>query len=224
MGVESLNETVLPCGAILHPLLHIFYFCSSPCFEFSRKGDFFMFKDALRLKKMSVAELCKVAMLVAITLVLSYISGYLRIGDIAKFNISFISVYIAGAAFGPIVSGVVAALADVISFVANPTGAFIPVFTVLEFVNGFLFGLLLYYDGKESKTKFTLMMIVCVVLQTAVNLFVRTYFLAELYYGGKYMVTFISRIPSTTIMAGAKIVLILLIEPFKKQIIKVIRD
>ena len=188
------------------------------------KGDFFMFKNVLKLKKMSVAELCKVAMLVAITLVLSYISGYLRIGDIAKFNISFISVYIAGAAFGPIVSGVVAALADVISFVANPTGAFIPVFTVLEFVNGFLFGLLLYYNGKESKTKFTLMMILCVVLQTAVNLFVRTYFLAELYYGGKYMVTFISRIPSTTIMAGAKIVLILLIEPFKKQIIKVIRD
>ena len=183
-----------------------------------------MFKNALKLKKMSVAELCKVAMLVAITLVLSYISGYLRIGDIAKFNISFISVYIAGAAFGPIVSGVVAALADVISFVANPTGAFIPVFTVLEFVNGFLFGLLLYYTGKESKTKFTLTMLLCVVLQTAVNLFVRTYFLSELYYGGKYMVTFISRIPSTTIMAGVKIVLILLIEPFKKQIIKVIRD
>lgn len=183
-----------------------------------------MFKNALKLKKMSVAELCKVAMLVAITLVLSYISGYLRIGDIAKFNISFISVYIAGAAFGPIVSGVVAALADVISFMANPTGAFIPVFTVLEFVNGFLFGLLLYHTGKESKIKFTLMMLLCVVLQTAVNLVVRTYFLAELYYGGKYMVTFISRIPSTTIMAGAKIVLILLIEPFKKQIIKVIRD
>ena len=110
-----------------------------------------MFKNALRLKRMSVAELCKVAMLVAITLVLSYISGYLRIGNLAKFNISFISVYIAGMAFGPVVSGIVAALADVISFAANPTGPFVPVFTILEFVNGFLFGLFLLSGCLENK-------------------------------------------------------------------------
>ncbi len=183
-----------------------------------------MFKNALRLKRMSVSELCKVAMLVAITLVLSYISGYLRIGNLAKFNISFISVYIAGAAFGPIVSGIVAALADIISFVSNPTGAFVPVFTVLEFVNGFLFGLLLYYNGKEKKAKFFVMMLVCVALQTCVNLFIRTYFLSEMYYGGKYTATFISRVPSSAIMAGAKVVIITLVQPFKERIIDVVRD
>lgn len=225
MGVEPLNErsfllrysfssavAYLTCRAQV---------CNSPC-DFER--GFFMFKNALRLKRMSVSELCKVAMLVAITFVLSYVSGYLRIGNLAKFNISFISVYIAGAALGPIISGIVAALADIISFVSNPTGAFVPVFTVLEFINGFLFGLLLYYNNKETKTKFFSMVLVCVALQTCVNLFVRTYFLSEMYYGGKYTATLISRVPSSAVMAVVKVVLILLIEPFKKQIIKVIRD
>ena len=183
-----------------------------------------MFKNALHFKKMSVKELCKVAMLVAITLVLSYVSGYLRIGNLAKFNISFVSVYIAGAAFGPFVSGAVAALADIISFVSNPTGAFVPVFTVLEFVNGFLFGLFLYYSGKESKARFVALVLVCVILQTCVNLFVRTYFLSELYFGGNYPATFVSRVPSSLIMAGVKIVLLILIQPFKAQIIDAVRD
>ena len=183
-----------------------------------------MFKNALRLKRMSVSELCKVAMLVAITLVLSYISGYLRIGNLAKFNISFVSVYIAGAAFGPVVSGIVAALADIISFVSNPTGAFVPVFTILEFVNGFLFGLLLFCNGKETKAGFFAMMLVCVILQTGVNLFVRTYFLSEMYFGGKYMATFISRVPSSLIMAGVKVVIITLVQPFKERIVDVVRD
>jgi len=183
-----------------------------------------MFKNALTFKKMSVKELCKTAMLVAITLVLSYVSGYLRIGNLAKFNLSFVSVYIAGAAFGPFVSGAVAALADVISFLANPTGAFVPVFTLLEFVNGFLFGLFLYYTGSEGKIKFAFMMFVCVMLQTAVNLFVRTYFLSELYFGGKYMATFISRVPSSLVMFAVKILVMTLVQPFKQQIVKAIRD
>ena len=224
MGVEPLNETVLLCGAILHPLLHILYFCSSPCFELSRKGDFFMFKNALKLRKMTVTELCKVAMLVAITLVLSYISGYLRIGDFAKFNISFIPVYVAGAAFGPVISGVVAAMADVISFISNPTGAFVPVFTILEFVNGFLFGLFLFREEKKSKKIFVLMVLACVLLQTAVNLFARTYFLSELYYGGKFMVVFTPRILTTTLMGALKLAVMIALEPFMNMFIKALKQ
>ena len=182
-----------------------------------------MFKNALRLRKMSVSELCKVAMLVAITLVLSYISGYLRIGNLAKFNISFLSVYIAGAAFGPFVSGIVAALADIISFLSNPTGPFVPVFTILEFVNGFLFGLFLFYDGKDTKAKFLLMTLACVILQTCVNLFVRTYFLSEMYFGGKYMATFVSRVPSSIIMAAVKVVAIIITKPFMKLFMSALR-
>ncbi len=183
-----------------------------------------MFKNVLKLRKMTVKELCRVAMLVAITLILSYVSGYLRIGNLAKFNISFISVYIAGAAFGPIVSGTVAALADVISFLVNPTGAYVPVFTILEFVNGFLFGLLLFEGKEKTRLVFYAMVVLCVVLQTSVNLFVRTYFLSELYFDGKYYATFVSRVPSSLIMAGAKLVIISLVRPFTRRIVGAVRE
>ena len=65
---------------------------------------------------------------------------------------------------------------------------------------------------------------VCVVLQTLVNLFVRTYFLAELYYGGKFMVTFVPRILTTTVMGVFKIVVMLALEPFMKMFIKALRE
>ena len=126
--------------------------------------------EILRLKKMSVKELCTVAMLVAITVILSYISGYLRIGPVSKFNISFISVYIAGAAFGPWVGGIVAAMADIVSFLANPTGPFMPWFTVIEFMGGFLFGLILFRGNRDrSRLNFVFRVVLCVVLQYLVK-------------------------------------------------------
>ncbi len=178
----------------------------------------------MKIKKLTVSELCKIAMLVAITVMLSYISGYLRIGPVSKFNISFISVYVAGAAFGPVIAGLVAAMADVVSFVANPTGPFMPVFTLLEFAGGFLFGLVLYHKDEENRlgALFIARVVLCVALQYLVNI-IRTYLLSQMYYDGKFWFTFVSRIPSTSIMAGVKIFAIIIIEPFMKTILKMIR-
>ena len=178
----------------------------------------------MKIKKLTVSELCKIAMLIAITVILSYISGYLRIGPISKFNISFISVYVAGAAFGPFIAGLVAAMADVVSFVANPTGPFMPMFTLIEFANGFLFGLILYHKDEEkcNGVIFVIRVVLCVLLQYLVNV-IRTYMLAEMYYGGKFLATFVQRLPSTSIMAGVKIFAIIIIEPFMKTILRMIR-
>ena len=177
----------------------------------------------LKLKKLTVGDLCRIAMLVAITVILSWISGYLRIGPTMKFNISFISVYVTGAAFGPWISGTVAAMADVISYLVNPTGPFVPVFTIIEFVGGFLFGLILYRSGEDvPKSSLVIRTIICVLLQYAVNI-IRTYFLAELYFDGKFLACFVTRIPSTTVMAVVKICAIILIEPFMKTIMKALK-
>lgn len=183
-----------------------------------------MFKNALRVRRLTVAELCKTAMLVAITVILSYVSGFLRIGPISKFNVSFISVYAAGAAYGPVISGLVAALADIVSFVANPTGPFVPWFTLIELVNGFLFGLFLYRhtDTEKNFRVFVLRVVLCVILQYLVNI-VRTYMLAQLYFNGAFWATFVSRIPSTTIMAAVKIAAIIAIEPFMDNLLKALR-
>ena len=182
-----------------------------------------MFKNALRLRTLSVNELCKVAMLVAITVILSYVSGFLRIGNVGKLSISFVSVYVAGAAFGPVIAGVVAALADVVSFLANPTGPFVPWFTMIEFANGFLFGLLLFHGNEnKSRYRFALCVVICVLLQYLVNI-LRTFALAELYYNGNFVATFVMRLPSTTFMAAVKIIVIIAIEPIMGNVIKHMR-
>ncbi len=182
-----------------------------------------MFKNALRLRALSVNELCKVAMLVAITVILSYVSGFLRVGNVGKLSISFVSVYVAGAAFGPVIAGVVAALADVVSFLANPTGPFVVWFTLIEFVNGFLFGLLLFRENDDMpKYRLLLCTVICVLLQYFVNI-LRTFALAELYYNGNFVSTFIMRLPSTTFMAAVKIFVIIAIEPVMDNVIKHMR-
>jgi ECF transporter S component (folate family) len=165
------------------------------------------------------------AMLVAITLMLSAISGYLRIGDAIKFNISFISVYVGAALYGPLAGGIIAAMADVISFLINPTGAFIPVFTIMEFVNGFLFGIFLYKtsDQKRKAIKLFLLVLICTLLQFCVNMFWRTYELSSLY-KSPFWTLFGTRLPGNVVMVVCKITIIMLLEPymgnFRKMVVK----
>lgn len=222
-GSRVLERNPIGCDAIFHPLIH--YICVKNA-AVHMYSSFFIWKGEtkMKIKNLTVSELCKIAMLVAITVMLSYISGYLRFGPVSKLNISFISVYVAGAAFGPLISGLVAAMADVVSFLANPTGAFMPVFTILEFAGGFLFGLILYHKDSDSKigVSFAVRVVICVLLQYLVNV-IRTYMLAQMYYDGKFWFTFVQRIPSTSIMAGVKIFGIIIIEPFMKTILKMIR-
>lgn len=182
-----------------------------------------MFKGVLKLRKLSTRDLCFMAMLVAITVGLSALSGFLRIGNMSKFNVSFISVYVGAALFGPIAGGTIGALADFVSWFINPTGPFVPVFTAIEFVNGFLFGVFLYH-APEVKKNFaitTVCVVLCVVFQYVVNI-IRTYFLAHMYMGGKFYAAFISRIPSTTIMAVVKIVVIIIFEPIINRFEKIV--
>ena len=160
------------------------------------------------------------AMLVAITFGLSYISGFLRIGDSIKFNISFMSVYVGAALFGPVAGGVIAALADVISFVANPTGAFVPIFTVMEFVNGMFFGFFLYRPSNARRKLIWvfLLIFICAVLQFCVNMFWRTYELARLYYGvDKFRALFVSRLPGNVVMVICKVAIVMMLEPYMNK-------
>jgi len=61
-----------------------------------------------------------------------------------------------------------------------------------------------------------------VLLQYLVNI-LRTFALAELYYNGNFVATFVMRLPSTTFMAAVKIVVIIAIEPIMGNVIKHMR-
>lgn len=187
-----------------------------------------MFKGALSFKKLNVHQLCTIAMLIAVTAVLSQISGHLRIGNFSKLSISFISVYIAAAAFGPVAGGVVGAVADIISYVANPTGAYIFWFTLIEFVNGFLFGVFFYRAQfkQEKKLFFIIRTLVCVLCQLAINMFFRTYLLLELGFMSKalgFWGAFIQRFPASFTMTVVKFIVIAALEASIPIFIKTVR-
>lgn len=191
------------------------------------KGDFFMFKG-VKLKKLSVYQLCAIAMLIAITTVLSMVSGHLRIGNFSKLSVSFISVYVAAAAFGPVAGGIVGGAADIISYIANPTGAYIPWFTLIEFVNGFLFGVFFYHAEikKEKKLFFLVRTLLCVFSQLAINMFVRTYLLLKLDFMSSelgFWNAFALRFPASFTMTVVKFIVLGALEGFMPLFIKVIR-
>ena len=184
-----------------------------------------MFKGVLKLRKLSTRDLCILAMLIAITAVLSVVSGFLRT-PVGKLNVSFVSVYVGAALFGPVAGGVIGAFADLLSVWFSSSGAPIILFTVIEFINGFLFGILFYrspQSGRRGRMLIAVLAAVCVVLQFVVNL-LRVPVLAELQ-NLTLMQTFITRIPTTTLMLFVKFVSIIVIEPymdnFRNMVLKV---
>ncbi len=133
----------------------------------------------MKVKKLGVKQLCIIAMLLSITAVLSCVSGGLRIGNAVKFSISFISVYVSAAVFGALWGGFVGFAADLISFVINPTGAYIWQLGALEFLYGASYGVFFHGKRNDGKRK-ALSVLLCVTVQLLINLFVKTYILMSL--------------------------------------------
>ena len=182
-----------------------------------------MFKDTLKFRKLTTRDLCVLAMIVAITAVLSFLSGLLKT-PVGKLNVSFIAVYICAALYGPLAGGVVGAMADLFSVLFASNGAPILLFTVIEFVNGFIFGLLFYRAPQAGKRRIITIIslaFLCSVLQYVFNM-LRIPILAQ-FQGLTWMQTFVLRIPSTTLMFVVKIIGIVLIEPYMLRFSEIIR-
>lgn len=126
----------------------------------------------------TVKDLCTLALLIAITVLLG-VYCTVRIGAGIKISFKFISVFVTAALFGPLWGGAVGAIADVIAFFVSPVGgAFLPQVTMVEFLYGFTYGLFFYNMASWQNVKTILRVIVCVILQiTVLNLCLTTYFL-----------------------------------------------
>lgn len=165
------------------------------------------------MKRLTVKQMCTLAMLVAITVVLSYVSGYLRIGNSVKFSLSFISVYVSGALFGPFWGGFVGAAADVVSHFVNPVGAYIWQFTLIEFVYGLSYGVLFYRSERKKQRRLWPTVTACVLGQGLISLFYKTYVLTELgFMPSAYGINVYTRILPVIVMAALKLVAIYLTE------------
>ena len=175
---------------------------------------FWDYKRIFYFPKLNTKKICTLGLLISITIVLSMVSGNLRIGNFSKLTISFISVFIAAYIFGGITGGLVAAFADIISCFVNPVGPFMIQLTIIEFIFGFVYGLFFY---KTIKKLYIPMVILCCVIQFTTNILLKTAVLS-LTYNTHFNVFFISRLPMCIIQVIIIITTLILIKPFLKNI------
>ncbi|MFP4660650.1 MAG: folate family ECF transporter S component [Halanaerobiales bacterium] len=97
--------------------------------------------------------------LIALSIILTrLLSLRIAIGGVEGIRIGLggLPVIMAGVLFGPLAGGLVGAVSDVLGFVINPMGAYMPHFTLTSFLTGFIPGFIVYYIFKKKINYLTL--------------------------------------------------------------------
>lgn len=131
------------------------------------------------MKKISTKKLCLLAVFTAVTIILGVYATF-RIGNQIKIPTKFVTVFITGTIFGPLASGIVAAIADILNSVLMPVGAPLPQITVVEFLCGIVYGLC-FYKVKNNKMYYA-RAVLCALLQFAIGMTVMSKILADVGY------------------------------------------
>ena len=144
------------------------------------KSFFFMFgrsaKEFYDLRSLTVT-----AMFIAISMV---IEKFTINFPLFKINFAFLAIAVIGMLCGPTVGFVAGMICDVVGFIANPTGAFMPVFTIIAGVQGLIYGILLYHKqdklslfGLNESVSLAIRAVIARLLDVViVNLLLNTYF------------------------------------------------
>ncbi len=176
-----------------------------------QKG-FFIMKNFLGLKKLTVRELCILGLLTALTVVLAIYCTF-RIGNAIKIPLKFITVFLTSVTFGPLWGGVIAAIGDILNSTLFPVGAPLPQITVVEFIYGFVFGLFFYRKDNRYITKTLL----CSLLLCIIDITIVSYILTSVNYFPDFATAMVIRFPATAI----KFLVYILVLIFLKKYLKV---
>ncbi len=131
------------------------------------------------MKKISTRKLCLLAIFTAITVILGVYATF-RIGNQIKIPTKFIAVFITGTIFGPVASGCVAAIADILNSVLMPVGPPLPQITAVEFICGVIYGLC-FYKVKNNKIYY-IRAVICAALQFVIGMTVMSVILTDVGY------------------------------------------
>ncbi|MBR5587028.1 MAG: folate family ECF transporter S component [Clostridia bacterium] len=179
----------------------------------------------LEKKKITTKDLCIIAMLIAVTAVLGFVSGKLRIGTFSKFSFNFISVYFTAVLFGPIVAGLVGVAGDFVSAIG--TGPYLWMIGLIEFVYGYIFGMLFYKkDGKpDGHIVFIIKSLAATLIIAAVDIFMKSYVLMNVGFAPNPLsAAVLMRLPMIGVMAAVRFVVLLVMEKSVPRILAATRN
>ncbi len=169
------------------------------------------------MKKRPVQYITVTAMLVALCVVLDRLSA---MSDFFKIGLGFVPVVIAAALYGPATSALVYGLSDFIAANLFPKGAYFPGFTLSCILMGAVYGIFLYKkSGKinvitaEAKLSRKILLylykvVTPTLINTAIGMFLTTFWISLLYDEKSYWGYFMGRIPQHVILTLLNLVLI----------------
>lgn len=143
----------------------------------------------------STRRLVYLSFMIALSIILTRIfSIRIAIGGVEGIRIGFggLPIIIAGILFGPLAGGIVGAVSDVLGYIINPMGAYMPHFTISSFLTGFIPGLIMYYLFKQ-KINYLTLLIAIAVGQTITSVLLVPLFL-EMLFAVPFKATIIPRI------------------------------
>jgi ECF transporter S component (folate family) len=95
----------------------------------------------------SIYALAVMGLLIGVSMVLEYFTIET---PLFKINFAFLAVAGIGMLFGPVVGIFGGMLSDVLGWVVHPVGAFLPLYTLVGGLQGFIYGYILYYKNKDG--------------------------------------------------------------------------
>ena len=169
--------------------------------------------DDVRLSVKALASLrsqLALAMLLALSVVLSYFGGFYLTQD-NKIATSFLAMALAGYLYGPVPAALVGALTDLIQYILRPAGPFFPGYMISGVVNGFLYGFCLY--RREGRGLMAGIPVSKLLVNALVNIGLNTLWLHVLY-GTPYLVLLPPRALKNALLYPVEVALLYVVIPF----------
>ena len=128
-----------------------------------------------------IRSLCITGIFIAISMVIEKFTLNL---PFCKVNFAFLAIAVIGMLCGPTVGFAAGMICDIVGFIANPTGAFMPVFTLIAGLQGLIYGVLLYHKqdnfrlfGQNETVSLCIRAVIARVIDVVlINLLLNTYF------------------------------------------------
>lgn len=153
------------------------------------------------MKKMNTRTIAQLAVLIALEVVLS---RFLSINLWSnKIGFAFVPVAVTAMLYGPLTTGVTAAIADVIGAVLFPSGAFFPGFTLTAFLNGVVYSL--SFHKRQTAPR---IMLGVVARELGFSLFLNTLWISIMYDSPYFPLLIGSRLWQCLIMVPVQFIVI----------------
>lgn len=112
---------------------------------------FYSFKRSL-CELRNIRCITTAAVFIAIFVVLDGF-GSIRIGEFLKINFAYLSLAVIGMLFGPAVGALAGFACDLVGYLINPVGGFIPWLALITSLEGMIYGLFLYRFVPDKSVK-----------------------------------------------------------------------